>query len=371
MNVATRLPWVILPAATMVLPAFSASKAAPEVVSITMSPQQQAAAAQFWTRANIAKARPLMLIDRGPSSVDTSALDDSAFTGPAGSEPSGGAAADADDIARAAYASDWKAASKDAGEQAMLEAAIPTGTFGVYTSYIVNQNSALWRIYPHRWDGKLTFSVPGGGASCSATAISGNNIITAAHCVYHTTNNRFYSNWVFTPAYRNGAAPYGTFTAQSCWVLGAWINLSGSFSINTWSRHDVAVCEMNTNSAGQTLNAAVGWAGRLWNAAYNQLVFNSGYPGQDYRLQTISPGPAQYLRSCTAESFQQTTETVGSGCNWGPGISGGSWLVGYKPFVVAGWVNSVNSGLFVNQQNLYGARFNGNNIVPLCSAAGC
>ena len=80
MNVATRLAWVILPAATMVLPAFSASKAAPEVVSITMSPQQQAAAAQFWTRANIAKARPLMLIDRGPSSVDTSALDDSAFT---------------------------------------------------------------------------------------------------------------------------------------------------------------------------------------------------------------------------------------------------------------------------------------------------
>jgi hypothetical protein len=45
--------------------------------------------------------------------------------------------------------------------------------------------------------------------------------------------------------------------------------------------------------------------------------------------------------------------------------------VGYKPFVVNGQVNSVNSGLFIGQQNLYGARFNSNNIVPLCTARGC
>ena len=62
---------------------------------------------------------------------------------------------------------------------------------------------------------------------------------------------------------------------------------------------------------------------------------------------------------------------LGSGCFWGPGISGGSWLVGYKPFVVTGRVNSVNSGLFIGQQNLYGARFNSSNIVPLCNARGC
>jgi hypothetical protein len=62
---------------------------------------------------------------------------------------------------------------------------------------------------------------------------------------------------------------------------------------------------------------------------------------------------------------------MGSGCYWGRGISGGSWLVGYKPTLVAGWVNSVNSGLFIGQQNLYGARFNNNNIVPLCSSARC
>src|SRR3990170_4635459 len=106
---------------------------------------------------------------------------------------------------------------------------------------------------------------------------------------------------------------------------------------------------MGNNSAGQTLNAAVGWAGRMWNAGNNQLVFNSGYPARTYTDATIASGPAQYLRACTAESFLQTTETLGSGCNWGRGISGGSWMVGYKPLVVTGAVNSVNSGLFINQ----------------------
>ena len=80
----------------------------------------------------------------------------------------------------------------------------------------------------------------------------------------------------------------------------------------------------------QTINQAVGSAGRLWNAGNNQLVFNSGYPPRTYTDATIANGPAQYLRSCTAETFLQTTETLGSGCFWGRGISGGSWLVNYK-----------------------------------------
>jgi hypothetical protein len=148
------------------------------------------------------------------------------------------------------------------------------------------------------------------------------------------------------------------------------VNLSGGFSINSWTRYDVAVCTLNKNSAGRTINQAVGWAGRTWNGGYQQLVFNSGYPAQDYNLATI-PSPAQYLRACVNETFAQTTDTLGGGCNWGPGISGGSWMVGYKPFVVTGWVDSVNSGLFVGQQNIYGIRFTSNNIVPVCNARAC
>jgi V8-like Glu-specific endopeptidase len=276
---------------------------------------------------------------------------------------------DADLIARAAYAQDWKALDEElaldvpADEQA--------GTASTYTYYDVNTQTALWNIFPHKWVGKLTFNVPGGTASRSATVISGNNIVTAAHCVYDSTINRWYSNWVFTPAYRNGSAPYRTFAATNCTILTAYINLSGNYIINTWARHDVAVCTLGRNTAGQTINQAVGWAGRLWNSSYNKLVFISGYPARIYTDAQIANGPAQYLRACTNESFQQTTETLGGGCYWSRGTSGGSWLVDYKPFVISGYVNSVYSGFYINQPNAYGARFNSNNIVPLCSARRC
>jgi hypothetical protein len=358
----------------------STAQAGPLTMTRSVSPQEQAAASVYWTRGRIAAAPALALpVDTGRPEVV--ALDERAAMGPMGMAPPGTSAPDAGKIARASYPKDWA----DSEEALMLEedgtlhdgraldepADEETGTAGVYTAYDVNVNAALWKVYPHRWGGKLTFITPTGGASCSATSISGNNIVTAAHCVYDSTANQWYTNWVFAPGFRNGTAPYGTFAAKTCTILTAWANLSGSFKINTWSRHDVAVCTMKKNTAGQTLNGAVGWAGRLWNYGYNQLVFNSGYPARDYTNATIANGPGQYLRSCTAETFLQATETLGSGCRWGPGISGGSWLVSYKPFLVSGYVNSVNSGLFVGQQNIYGARFNSSNIVLLCAARGC
>jgi V8-like Glu-specific endopeptidase len=348
-------------------------QAAQLTLTHSVSQRRQAAALAHWTRARIAGAPAMALqVDQSTGAIDSAALFEPEVIGPGESSPAGTAARGAAQIAQAVYAEDWIAEEAAAEDEAMVEAFDDlAGTFGVYTFYDVNVRSALQRIYPHRWDGKLTFNTPSGGASCSATVISGNNIVTAAHCVYDTSANRFYSNWVFTPAFRNGNAPFGTFAATACTVLTAWVNLTGSFSINTWSRHDVAMCTLGRNSANQTINQAVGFAGRLWNASNQQLVFNSGYPAQTYTDDFISNGPAQYLRACTAETFLQTTETLGSGCFWGRGISGGSWLVGYKPFIVNGYVNSVNSGLFIGQQNLYGARFNSNNIVPLCSARNC
>lgn len=341
-------------------------------VTKTISEKQQAAASAYWTREKIAATRTVPLpVDKGLAQPDTAAVEEMEALGPMGSEPPAMADPDAARIARLAYAQDWADLDKDRTDGTDEAADSTAGTSGIYTSYDVNTNTALWQIYPHVWTGKLVFSTSGGGASCSATSIKGNTFVTAAHCVYDTTNNVFYSNWVFAPAYRNGSAPYGTFTATACTVLTAWTNLSGSYSINSWTRYDVAVCSVGNNSAGQSLSSAVGYAGKLWNAGNNQLVFLSGYPAKTYTDATISNGPAQYLRSCTAETFLQTTDTLGSGCNWGAGISGGPWLTGYKPFVVSGQINSVVSGLYIGQQNLYGIRFTSNNIVTLCSVRGC
>jgi hypothetical protein len=127
---------------------------------------------------------------------------------------------------------------------------------------------------------------------------------------------------------------------------------------------------MGTNTAGQTLNNAVGWMGRQWNFPYIRHFHDLGYPFRDYNDALLTDA-GKWLRICAAESFQQTTETRGMGCNWSRGISGGPWMVGYAPNYVSGNADGVNSGFFAGTQNLYSARFNSNNIVVLCNAAGC
>lgn len=276
----------------------------------------------------------------------------------------------AEELARAAYPQDWAAVDAAA---AANEPASADGTSQIYTSYTVNKLTALWKTAGHKPTGRLSFLTPSGTSYCSASVVSGRNIIvTAAHCVHDTpSRNQFYSNWVFAPAYRNGSAPYGTFPAQVCWVLTSWVNLSGSYSINTWADDDVAVCRMGNNSSGQSLSNMTGWYGRMWDGGYVQHVHNMGYPWRNYQNNTIADA-GKYLNLCANETFQQATNVLGGGCNWGPGISGGPWVTSYDPFdPVTTYVDSVNSGLFIGTQNLYGARFNSSNIVPLCNAAGC
>lgn len=367
----------------------------------------------FWSTDRIASATAMMMVDTGEDyGALTSNLDDMASnmmsddqkndTGAmevtAGGEPE----SDTDDHHKNFYPDEWDKLKIDWGEyykqfnlddlssigdinaatgadtnadtnaDATADAKTDTmvGTQNVYIYYDVNTSSTLQYMYPHRWMGKFTFTTPNGNSSCSATAISRNHVLTAAHCVYDTGRNRWYSNKAFHPAYRNGAKPYGTFATTGCTILRAWIDKSGSYSISTWARHDVAVCNVGRNTAGRTLNQSVGWAGRSWNYGYNQLHFNSGYPARNYRDQYL-PYPAQYLRSCTAESFYHAADTLGSGCYYGRGISGGSLLRNYKVNVITGHANSVNSGIYIGSPNLYGARFSSNNIVPICNATGC
>ena len=188
-----------------------------QVVKRSVPLAKQQAALAFWTRERIAKAQPMALpVDTGAAQVDQAAV--SEVSGPAGFAAAGAPAADADQVARAAYPDDWATFDENLGGFAMAgdEALAPEGTSQVYTAYTVNNWAPAQTIYPHKWVGRLSFTVPGGTSYCSGTAISNNVMLTAAHCLYDSTNNVWYNNWVFTPAYRNGSAPYGTFPATTC-----------------------------------------------------------------------------------------------------------------------------------------------------------
>lgn len=342
------------------------------VTKLDIAEADQQAALDFWTRDQISETEPLeLLIDAGSPEIDVTSVNQPEIVGAYGYMVAGVSAPDADLIAQSAYPMDWEVISEAIEADLFPESPeSPEGTGQVFTNYTVNNVSQLQNLYPHKWVGRLSFQTSSGTAYCSGTSISGNVMLTAAHCLYDTTNNRWYSNWVFAPAYRYGSAPYGTFAATNCWVLTTWVNLSGSYSINSWTRHDVGVCKMGRNSAGVTLNSAVGWMGREWNASYVRHFHVLGYPFKNYNNETLTDA-GRYLRTCVSESFQQTTETRGTGCNYGGGISGGPWMTKYAPNVVSGFADGVNSGGYVGTKNIYGARFNSNNIVPLCNAAGC
>jgi V8-like Glu-specific endopeptidase len=347
--------------------------AAPQegVLSETAAQAAQADAINYWTRERLAAAQPAdLLIDPAAAAVDTAAADASEALRTPGASLAGLPSAGADAVARQAYAQDWAALDAAASSldtlgvlQADSTTAIdsPTGTSQVFTRYQGNYNSAFWTTYPYRTIGKF-FSSAG---SCTASSASGNNIVvTAAHCVYDTANNVFYTGKAFTPAYRNGSAPYGTFPTSQCFVLTNWVNLSGSFSINGWTKYDVAVCKMGNNTAGQSLSSAVGWLGRSWDWGYVQNHHSFGY---------ASNITSYYTSICTAETFYQTTDTLGMGCDMTYGASGGPGIRVFAPFQIGAmnYVNTVQSGIYVGTPNIYGARFSSNNIVPLCNAAGC
>ena len=66
---------------------------------------------------------------------------------------------------------------------------------------------------------------------------------------------------------------------------------------------------------------------------------------------------------------QQRLPVVGILSATAPGTDGVS--IFKRSLNEMGYADGVNSGLFVGTRNLYGPRFNSNNIVPLCTAAAC
>ena len=370
---------LLLVAVFLMLSSQVQAKATPRVEGISsqenlitqkvISVGEQEAALSFWTRDVIAAARPLPIpVQLTPDEIDQPTVGELQMTGEPGFVAPALAAPDADAIARAAYPDDWASLEEMASSPPNLSEV--SGTSGVYTAYTINQWSSAQTIYPHRWVGRLSFSTSGGTNYCSGSAIAGNVMLTAAHCLYDTTSNVWFSNFVFSPAYRNGSTPYGTFAATNCYVLTSWVNLSGSYNISSWAPHDVGVCKMGNNSSGQTLNQAVGSLGRQQNQSVTRHFHNMGYPWNNYNNVPLTDA-GKYLRTCVAESAQYAPEVLRMGCSYGGGISGGPWVTSYAINVVSGHANGVNSGIFIGQQNIYAGRFNSNNIVPLCNAAGC
>ncbi|APF41355.1 trypsin-like serine peptidase [Neomicrococcus aestuarii] len=179
--------------------------------------------------------------------------------------------------------------------------------------------------------GKVFFTLGGSNYVCSGNSVTSSNgstVSTAGHCL-NEGPGAFATNFVFVPAYKNGAAPYGKFTARTLVAPTQWSS-QGSM------QYDTGFAVMNTLS-GKTLAATVGASGVQFNAARGQTYKAFGYPA-------ARPFNGETLYSCTGTSsndpYNPAFNSQGIPCNMTGGSSGGPWFLGTSS---SGYQNSVNS----------------------------
>lgn len=163
--------------------------------------------------------------------------------------------------------------------------------------------------------GKVFFSAGKTNYVCSGTALQGNVVWTAGHCV-NQGPGAYYTNFVFVPAYRDGAAPYGKFPASSLLTTDGW-RLTGQFGV------DSGAAIPTTNAAGQTLVQAVVERAIAFNSPRNQSYSVYGYPA-------ARPFNGQRLRVCNTAWSRNDASTapaaIGVPCDMTGGSSGGGWI---------------------------------------------
>lgn len=178
--------------------------------------------------------------------------------------------------------------------------------------------------YPYRAAGKLYFSDPrtGGNFVCSASVLRPRIIVTAGHCVTKPSttaaNRYFYSNFLFVPAYNNGAAPYYTWTPSVEWISNAWYFSDGSVP----NAQDVGMLVANDRTIGNArykLGNITGWYGYWTNQLGNNNVTMLGYPCNLDNCQKEEMNNAQ-----TFAYGGNNTYTYGSAMRGGS--SGGPWV---------------------------------------------
>ena len=300
-------------------------------VSRTFSKAEQQATARYWAKSRRASAKPVGM------SVTTSQAAHAQGARPTGTptvvQPAGPGAA-------------GKATPVDEQIGGSTSPALSSYAYPApFTRYALFPSSQ-YNVYPNRTHGKLFFSqrTPTGTGNfvCSGTVVTSAGhwlVETAGHCVANASTHTFSFNVQFVPAYQNGAAPYGAWSAFRLWTKTAWIN-SGNL------REDRGFILLNGNSAGREIQDVTGSEGIAFNQGYLQHVVDFGYPA-------ASPFNGQTEQLCLAsfeeqDPFNTSAGSVpwGIGCDMTGGSSGGGWVIRYGPS--GGYVNGHNDYIYTS-----------------------
>jgi len=324
---------------------------------IQYSAQERAAAQnKFADPAVRAAAKPFPLPEpKGSAGVSTEKLGAPYQSAPG--QPKPGAKA----MAQALYGSAQPAPKGVVPD--LSSSLTPYAKYYAFNRYIANWYTYEWMQYPYETVGKIYFSDGMYDYYCTATLIDYDIVATAAHCVYDTAYNFYYTAPIFYPAESGGVAPYGGWMPQSGAITPNWI-AAKYYSLKV-VKDDVALLSYPyTDGSGFNVSDYVGYLGYWKNLYPTQVVNTMGYPAN------LSSGD-QFSYICTGQTFKKGSGVIGMGCDMEGGSSGGPWIVGFYPYYyLSGWAMSVVSGGYAGSGVFYGALFSDYNIGYLCGVTG-
>jgi V8-like Glu-specific endopeptidase len=193
--------------------------------------------------------------------------------------------------------------------------------------------------YPYRAVGKLFFTIPGqGNFVCSASVIKPRVVLTAGHCVHSGSggSSGFFTNWLFIPAFRDGIAPFQSWTWSYVNTTNSWSTGGGDVP----NAGDYAMLEFNDkviNGSLQKIGNVAGILGFQLQSLIPNHVNLLGYP--------CNFDSCQKMHQVTAESAVSVApNNVEYGSDMGGGSSGGPWIQNFGKFSV-GQTGGLNPGL--------------------------
>ncbi len=173
------------------------------------------------------------------------------------------------------------------------------------------------RSWPYMTVGKLFFTKPEGRFVCSGAVIGPRLVLTAGHCVHSglgATEDEFFSDFVFIPAYRDGNAPFGRWSWTYVVTSRGWATSGGTVP----ARDDFALLVI-ADRQSRRIGDVVGWLGWLTNSlAANHLTL-LGYPGN-------LDGGEKMHQVHSGQSKSAAKGTVLYGSDMRGGSSGGPWV---------------------------------------------
>jgi hypothetical protein len=181
-------------------------------------------------------------------------------------------------------------------------------------------------VPPYSFNGRLFIRVGDRQGYCSGTAIDSPTrqlVLTAGHCVNagaEQRGNRWYRDLLFVPAFSGAEMPFGAFPARPGKV----------FAPPQWRFHDNRRFDLGAfltypNRRGEKLADAVGGGAAIALGRSRHEEFATfGYP---HRFEWMKTCTGSYLGDDRYGSGGPGPPTLGVGCQWVPGASGGGWLI--------------------------------------------